>query len=236
MTVSQILSNLHAALPGWRLRARLHRSWMRLPNRSMVALVDPATTWLSPVRLRSLERHLRAVDAEGIEGDVVECGVAAGGSATLLGLWLTRAKSQRRLFLCDTFAGLPSPTEEDPDYENAVAWTGQCLGSLVDVRERLEQSGVDLMRVKFVEGLFQETLPHPEMRRLAFVHLDGDWYDSTITCLRALWPLLNRGGRIQLDDYGVWQGCRKATDEFLAEHPEVSLKPVDSMAVSLRKP
>jgi asparagine synthase (glutamine-hydrolysing) len=66
-----------------------------------------------------------------------------------------------------------------------------------------------------VRGLFEDTirLDGP----VALAHLDGDWYESTMTCLTRIAPLLVSGGRIVLDDYYTWSGCRRAVDEYFAD-------------------
>jgi asparagine synthase (glutamine-hydrolysing) len=74
------------------------------------------------------------------------------------------------------------------------------------------------------------------MGPIALAHLDGDWYESTMTCLTHIWPALSVGGVMQLDDYGEWQGCRKAVDEFFAERQsQVVMRPVDESAISIRR-
>jgi predicted O-methyltransferase YrrM len=182
-----------------------------------------------------LEAHLQAIERGGISGVVVECGVAAGGSAALMGSWLTHHAPGRRLVLFDTFAGLPSPTVDDPDYDKAVEWTGACRGTVDEVTELFQRHGIDMTRVTFVEGLFQDTIPAKAPDQIAVAHLDGDWYASTKHCLEHLWPRISVGGRVQLDDYGFWQGCRKATDEFLARTRNVRTAQIDQQGLWLEK-
>jgi hypothetical protein len=84
--------------------------------------------------------------------------------------------------LFDTFEGLPAPTAEDPDYEIAELFTGSCLGQLEQVRELFrDQGGAD--GVEFVKGLFQDTIPHCPIERVALLHIDGDWYESRCAVL-----------------------------------------------------
>jgi O-methyltransferase len=211
------------------------RAWSHLPGASLAWRIDSQTTWLSRARLKALEAHIHRAHRTRVPGHVVECGVARGGSAVLLGLCLKRYP-QRRLFLCDTFAGLPAPTEADPDYNTAKQWTGGCAGTVPDVHNRLKAAGVDMSRVTLVEGLFQNTLPASGMDQIAVAHLDGDWYESTIVCLERLWPLMSPGGCIQLDDFGTWKGCRKATEEFMATRPGLMLRPIDGEGVWFEKP
>ena len=64
--------------------------------------------------------------------------------------------------------------------------------------------------------MFEDTVRIDEP--VAFAHLDGDWYESTMTCLpSALRRYAVRGGRIVLDDYFKWSGCRPAVDEYFAD-------------------
>lgn len=230
-----LLQRLDLTLPGWTLRTSAKRWLSQFPNQSMIARLESGSTMLTRERLRGLESHLRAIDRHRVPGAVVECGVAAGGSAALLGLWLTRAHSPRPLFLFDTFEGLPAPTIDDPDYDTAIHFTGRFRGELADIQAMFARLGITA-QTTYAKGLFQDTLPHPDLTRVAFAHLDGDWYDSTAHCLRHLWPLLSPGGRIQFDDYGAWQGCRKAVDEFLAAHGPLTLHRVDSHGVWLERP
>jgi hypothetical protein len=182
-----------------------------------------------------LEQHVAYIERAGIAGDVVECGVAAGGSAALLGLTMERHASERLLYLYDTFEGLPPPTEHDPDFHRASQWTGHCRGTLAEVQTLFDRLAVNPTRIRFVQGLFQETLG-PTMSPIALAHLDGDWYESTMACLTHIWPALSVGGVMQLDDYGEWQGCRKAVDEFFAERQsDIVVQPVDEAAISIRR-
>ena len=182
-----------------------------------------------------LERHVAYIERAGIAGDVVECGVAAGGSAALLGLTLDRHGSERALRLYDTFAGLPPPTEDDPDFSRAVQWTGKCRGTLEDVQTLFHRLGLNMKRIRFAKGLFQETLPQSN-GPVALAHLDGDWYESTVTCLAHIWPVLSVGGVVQLDDYGEWQGCRKAVDEFFAQRQsQIAIRPIDGSAIVIER-
>jgi asparagine synthase (glutamine-hydrolysing) len=67
-----------------------------------------------------------------------------------------------------------------------------------------------------VKGLFEDTWPSHAPKQIAFAHLDCDWYDPVKYCLDAVAERLSPGGRIVLDDYNAWGGCRTATDEFIS--------------------
>jgi hypothetical protein len=51
---------------------------------------------------------------------------------------------------------------------------------------------------------------------IALLRLDTDWHASTRHELDHLFPLLVKGGVIIIDDYGHWQGARRAVDEYFA--------------------
>jgi O-methyltransferase len=173
-------------------------------------------TMCSNARLRGLYHALRYVVAHDIAGDVVECGSAQGGSAALMALTLRRLKSRRRLWLFDTFEGLPAPTSKDPDFELADLFTGTCVGTLDEVRGLFEQLNI-ADGVEFIKGLFQETVPAAPVPRIAVLHIDGDWYESVKVCLDSFYDKVVPSGVIQLDDYGYWKGARKAVDEFIEQ-------------------
>jgi hypothetical protein len=191
---------------------------------------------LPAARLLTLERSIRRVVRRNIPGDIVECGVAQGGSSALLALWLRRLNSDKKIYAFDTFEGLPAPNLNDPDYSRAEKWTGKCRGDLADVSSLFDSLGV-LDRAVFVKGKFEDTLAGSNVSAISLLHMDADWYDSTLQILENLWDRVSPGGIVQIDDYGTWQGCRKAVDEFFAKRGiVVPLVMIDSDAGWLVKP
>jgi O-methyltransferase len=184
-------------------------------------------------RLVALYRLARAVVQAGTLGDIVECGVARGGTAALLG-WATR-DTDRQLWLYDTFAGLPPA--ETVDGPAAAAYTGSYRGTRDQVGSLLRRAGIPAARSHLVPGLFEDTLAHAQVERIALLHIDGDWYRSVRTCLETLYDRVSPGGYIVLDDYGYWPGCQIATDEFLAARGlRIRLERVDGARRFFRKP
>jgi len=161
-----------------------------------------------------------------IKGCLVECGVARGGSATLMMLASRALGGNRNLFLFDSFEGLPEPTEEDGVLRNPRSkdrasddlTAGHCLGTVPEVRQLLESFGFPMQNIHLVKGWFQNTLPtwktHLGRESIALLRLDGDWYESTKCCLENLYDCVVFGGVVIVDDYEL-VGCKKATDEFL---------------------
>jgi len=91
--------------------------------------------------------------------------------------------------------------------------------------------GYPEQQIHFVEGLVEETLPAEAPEEIALLRLDTDWYSSTKHELEQLYPRLAPGGVLILDDYGHWQGARRAVDEYFAENQiTLLLNRVDSTA------
>ena len=168
---------------------------------------------MSHARLRGVYDGICRVNQKGIPGDLVECGTARGGCAALMGLTCNNTNPARRLWIFDTFEGLPPPTKNDPDYELAKAREGDCRSSIEEVRRLLDRLGISCEPM-MIKGLFQDTVPGATVGQIAFLHLDGDWYDSTMVCLEHLYDKISPGGIVQVDDYGHWAGARKALHEF----------------------
>lgn len=221
-------SVLRVMMQGWNLVSPSEFSQLYRQVRS--------STMCSNARLRGLYRALHYVVSDNIAGDVVECGTAQGGSAALMALTLRQLGSQRKLWLFDTFEGLPAPTSEDPDFELADLFTGTCVGTLHEVRELFRRLEV-LEDVEFVKGLFQEVLPVTLVPPISVLHIDGDWYESVKVCLDFLYDRVVPYGVIQFDDYGYWKGARKAVDEFFEQRGiQVPLTRLDYSGRFLIKP
>lgn len=186
-------------------------------------------TMTSVDRQASLLHAVRHVSATGIAGDIVECGVWRGGSMMVAALKLLELEGgQRSLYLYDTYEGMPPPTGVDERFDGVTArqqldntpkgegtW---CYAGLDDVRQNLFSTGYPREKLHFVRGKVEETIPGTVPERIALLRLDTDWYESTVHELKHLYPRLQPGGILILDDYGHWQGARKAVDEFLEAH------------------
>ena len=167
-----------------------------------------------------------AVIEGAIAGDFVECGVAQGGCSALMAVVAnTDTRSRRRMWLFDSFQGLPDPTEDD--FAATERSTGEhvrplprgsCLGTKEQVDNLLfSKFGLSRESIFLVEGWFQDRLPVYKDRigPIAVLRIDGDWYDSTLCCLHNLYDQVSLGGYIIVDDYGSCFGCKKAVHEFL---------------------
>lgn len=210
-----------------------HRIRIAQLNGVARTLIEERLTFLSPGALKLLEDELRSVISAGVHGDICEFGLAWGGSAALL---TQQASEQHPYHGFDVFSMIPEPTSEK-DGEKSKAryrdiaegrakgigneeYYGYRADSFGKVKALLARFGrpVDERTVFLHKGLFSETLPHYQSGKVAFAHIDCDWYEPTKECLDAIHDRLQVGGKMIIDDYPGWPGCKAAVDEFLAVH------------------
>jgi len=173
------------------------------------------------------------LSANGIEGDIVECGVWKGGATMAMMFAALRSSKIRDFWLFDTFQGLPEPSEKDDakakrvwqEVQNGVAYSRQRAGLVEDgkwnygpkaiVKNNIINTQYPWANVHLVEGKVENTLQATNLpEKIALLRLDTDWYDSTKIELEKLWDRLVPGGILFIDDYCAWGGSRRATDEF----------------------
>lgn len=187
-------------------------------------------------RCYALYKSVQYLISNNIEGDFVECGVWKGGSCMLIAYTLLQKNvKDRNIWLYDTFAGMTKPGEMDGDIEKAE-WKRQkiaddknswCLGELDDVKINMFKTGYPVEKISFVKGKVEETIPQFIPENIALLRLDTDWYESTKHELEYLYPVLSYKGVLLIDDYGAWQGAKKATDEYFGKQEQVLLNRID---------
>lgn len=192
-----------------------------------IALVRPFTL-TSPERVNAVCSAIEYVTKHGIPGALVECGVWRGGIMMAAALTLLRAGVRDRdLYLFDTYEGMTEPTAHDK-WNGKLAtdiWRAEagdapisewCRAGFDDVAKNMRSTGYPTERVHLVKGRVEDTLPAQGPAQIAMLRLDTDWYESTKHELEHLFPRLVPGGVLILDDYGHWEGARRAVDEYLA--------------------
>jgi O-methyltransferase len=207
-------------------------------------------TMTSVERMYELYQAVRYVVAAGIDGDVVECGVWRGGSSMLAAATLAQqGDAARRVWLYDTFDGMSEPSERDADHEGqrmTEVWDEHrdderspllCFNSLEDVQANMASIGFPPERISLVEGKVEDTIPDEAPSRIALLRLDTDWFESTRHELVHLYPRLQPGGVLIVDDYGHWLGAREAIDGYFREHDTpILLHRIDYTGRSAIKP
>jgi O-methyltransferase len=211
-----------------------------------ISVIAKPFTMTSENALAGMIFASRYIDAARIPGDIVECGVWKGGSLIASELASTK-KIYREYWYFDTFEGMDPPTESD----NMAAHRAYDLGSkdgdsegwlaasLEEVRANAVQAGCDLDQCHFVKGRVEDTLfsiIQNLPKKIAILRLDTDWYSSTKAALEVLFDRVVANGVVIFDDYGFWQGAKKAVDEFLSERDIAPLLiPLDRTAMIMQK-
>ncbi len=186
----------------------------------------------------------KEIEKKKIRGAFVGCGVWKGGSSAVMAFVSQKAKSHRKIWLFDSFEGMPEPQEIDG--ELARQWAG------VVARGRLVSTGLNVASMEEVSKLFfenfnfnredivikkgwlQHTLPVSKLQigEIAFLCIDVDWYESTKVCLDYLYDNIVQGGYLIVDDYNYFAGCRIALDTFIKERNlKIKLLEIDAYGV-----
>jgi O-methyltransferase len=215
------------------------------PDRAIVDAALPYTMTGVP-RLQALIDAVRYIVQRDVSGGFAECGVWRGGSVlAMIATLQSLGAAPRDIWLYDTFEGMTEPTAEDVSefdppalatYRSAVSRGERPWAELFDarvfneeiVRGTLAETGYPPDRLHFVRGPVEETLPDQvPATSLALLRLDTDWYESTRHELAHLYPRLEAGGVLIVDDYGHFEGARRAVDEYFDVHAPVLLNRID---------
>ena len=186
-------------------------------------------TMTSLERVYALKTAVQYVVNKNISGSYVECGVWKGGSCMMIANTLMQLNAlSEEIWLYDTFSGMTNPTNEDIEIETNLK--GMELLDNINkstdkfnmwayapkdiVIKNMESTGFPTDKIKYIQGKVEETLIQHRPSKIALLRLDTDWYESTKKELEALYPLLVNGGVLIIDDYGHFEGAKKAVDEY----------------------
>jgi len=184
-------------------------------------------TMTSVERMYALYSSVKYILTNDVPGSFVECGVWRGGSSMLIAqMLMNRNITDRKIYLYDTFEGMTEPTHNDVDISGKDAAAqfkeiegGWCLADLADVQQNMGRTHYPSESIVYVKGKVEDTIPATmPADAIALLRLDTDWYESTKHELNHLYPKLITKGVLIIDDYGHWEGCKKAVDEYFSEH------------------
>lgn len=178
------------------------------------ALANPMASF---GKLKTVLSRFAILLASGPAGDCVELGCNQGATTLGLQTLLRYSRQTRELHVYDSFEGLPPPLPED-------GLTPYVAGSCATLEEvfvtRFQAFGVPLPQIH--PGWFAQTLPQALPEHIAFAYLDGDFYSSILESLEAIYPRLQPGAVVLIDDFGseLLEGVERACDAFFADKPE----------------
>ena len=204
-----------------------------------------AVSMLPLGRLDNIRYCIERILQDGVEGDLIETGVWRGGACIFMrGCLKAMGGLNRVVWAADSFEGLPDPgpeREKESKFHNSLSMQkalNNLEAGLKEVKANFEAYGMLDENVRFLKGWFKDTLPVAPIERLAMIRLDGDYYQSTMDALTALYHKLLPGGFLIVDDYGedLWTDCSQAIKDFRAANAIVDpLQRVDSKCVWWRK-
>lgn len=156
-----------------------------------------------------------------IPGAIVECGVFKGSSLARFSMFreILGNPFSKKIIAFDIFGKFPETKFVD-DLKLREKWireAGEESISVEQMMEVLRHKGTDRF-VELVEGDITKTVPdyvekHPELK-ISLLNLDVDVYEPAVTVLEYLYPRIEKGGIILLDDYGDFPGETAAVDKY----------------------
>ena len=190
-------------------------------------------TMLSHEKIFNLISGVQYIVKNNIEGAIVECGVARGGAMMSVAKTLKKLNvKDRELYLYDIFyPGMPpgctyDKTADGENVNQLIKHAGIVYDkrNKIDIEQKCTLNGVKKLlsyskypkeKIFFIKGMVEDTIPNIIPEKVSILRLDTDFYKSTKHELEYLFPRLQRGGILIIDDYGVLEGSKKATDEYL---------------------
>jgi hypothetical protein len=155
------------------------------------------------------------VRINNIDGDLMETGVWRGGATIFMKLYCDLYKINKKVFVCDSFAGLPRPSGKFQQDFGDMHYTQPKLAiSLEEVQNNFNTFKCLDEKVIFIKGFFGETLPNNELvNKLAILRMDGDMYESTHDVFYSCYDKLVDSGVCIIDDFCI-KGARDCTNDF----------------------
>ena len=210
----------------WYLRQENLISEMSEKETDIVKKIQPFTM-CKTANHWAIIQSLKHIKKNNIQGDLVECGVYKGGNIILYKKIIDQISIKKKIFAYDTFEGMAEPGEHDKDLKDVnaletfkkyqsskVSW---CYSNIDEVKENIAKFGINCENdFIFIKGKVEETLLEKKNlpEKISLLRLDTDFYESTKIELEVLFPRLQPGGVLIIDDYGHWKGSKKAVDEY----------------------
>lgn len=211
---------------------------------AMVKIKDFTKT--NPVRQASLYDCIGDVVKNGVPGAFVEAGVWRGGCCMLAAYAFMALKDIRDIWLYDTFRGMTEPCDYDKKVHSRdkakTKWDSKqrgdvnlwCFAPIKDVTINMNSTKYPKEKMHYVCGDVRNTIPNALQGKIAVLRIDVDFYEATKNVLENFFEMVSDGGYIIFDDYGCWEGCKRAVDEF-KEIDNHELVQVDSSCYLYKK-
>lgn len=173
---------------------------------------------ITATELAVLTKELARVLDNNIEGDIVELGCYMGTSALFEARMIYERAPSKKLWLYDSFQGLPEKLTQDLSPSGEQFKVGELRTNKEQLIRNFKQAGLNLPNIK--KAWFSDLQSNDLPKHICFAFLDGDYYQSIIDSFRLVWPKLLPGSVVIVDDYNneALPGAAKAVDEWLDKH------------------
>ncbi|MES2780546.1 MAG: TylF/MycF/NovP-related O-methyltransferase [Bacteroidota bacterium] len=202
------------------------------------AIIRDAESMIGVKRMDNILFCLENVIKDNIPGDLIETGAWMGGATIFMrGILKAYDITDRKVYVADSFEGLPVPDKKYPSDKDSIYHTVKDLVAPFDqVKKNFKRYDLLDDQVVFLKGWFKDTLPAANLQKLAVVRLDGDMYESTMDGLTNLYHKLSIGGYLIVDDWGAVPACQQAIKDFRKQHNITEeIIPIDWTGVYWRK-
>ena len=195
---------------------------------------ENAESMIGLKRMNNIQYCIEQIIKNNIEGDLIETGVWRGGASIFMKANLLVHGSSKKIFVCDSFEGLPKPTlaedKGDKHYTHKILSVAQ-----EQVMRNFKKYGLLDDNVIFKKGWFKDTMPSLRSEKFSLIRLDGDMYESTMDVLKNIYDNLSIGGYVIVDDW-ILKTCSQAINDFRKEKGITEkLVAIDNTAVYWRK-
>lgn len=193
-------------------------------------------TMVSKERLLNVLSLIDDVVKNNVPGDFIEIGVCKGGIIMAMALKCKQLGITRTIHAYDTFQGMTKPTEQDVDLNgnkaSDILESVLCYSSFEDTVNNINKC--DYQFIKYHIGNILDTDINTIPNSIAILRLDTDWYDLTKFELNHFDKYVVPCGYIIIDDYGHWNGCKKAVDEYLI-NKDITINKIDYTGIYWKK-
>ena len=207
----------------------VHLKQPRFTDDYIVQMVRPFTM-TSEERIRNVLKCVEAVIKNNIAGDFIEIGVWRGGIIMAMAMkCIQMGDTSRTIHAYDTFEGMTTPSHDDVDHNGKraedILESVLCRSTFEETKKAIDL--VNYPHVQYHKGDIMKANLSEIPDNIAILRLDTDWYELTKFEIEHFVPKVSAYGFVIIDDYGHWQGCHKAVDEYLHTHTHITPIPID---------
>lgn len=173
---------------------------------------------VSPIEIETILNELDKTLAAHVPGDIVEFGCYKGTTSLFLARLIQLVDTSRRLWLYDSFAGLPAKTTPDETRLGDEFRPGELAATKAEVLRNF--SHANLPRPIIKKAWFNDLTAADVPEQICFAYFDGDYYGSIRDSFRACDGRFSPGAVIVIDDYtnAHLPGAAQAVDVWRTAH------------------